>query len=260
MQAEVEDLVSALTHRGEPLEQRDDLTQLYTRGAFDRALKKAIDEASREKQPLSLIFGDIDHFKKVNDTHGHQAGDAVLREVARRLELVARGKGAAYRYGGEELAIILINHSAHEGLAVAERARREIEKASVGGIAVSISFGVACVPDHASDVDGLIGAADRAVYEAKDRGRNLVRLSGEPAPAQPRPSDPERKLPETGRLTDQQKTELRRRLLRRDPIECPEDGAIFEVHDITSHGSVGRDFLIACPNCGLSDRLIGGQR
>jgi two-component system, cell cycle response regulator len=178
------------------VEQRDDLTHLLSRGSFDSALEQGILAASQNKEPLSLILGDIDHFKKVNDTRGHQTGDAVLSEVASRLLKVAQGKGRVYRYGGEEIAIILSNHSAEEALALAERCRRRIEGEPVAEVAVSMSFGVACVPDHAVDGSNLLAAADRALYDAKDRGRNLVRLSGEPAPVRPGPREPERKAPE----------------------------------------------------------------
>ena len=123
------------------------------------------------------MLADIDHFKKVNDAHGHQAGDAVFRDVAARLESVALGKGRVYRYGGEEITIILRNHSVAEGLAVAERARRHIEKDPIHGISVSMSFGLASFPDHASDAEGLVRCADQALYDAKNRGRKTLCVS-----------------------------------------------------------------------------------
>jgi hypothetical protein len=165
-----------------------------------------------------------------------------------------------YRYGGEEIAIVLRNHSDEEALAAAERARREIEKEAFSEIKVSMSFGVGCLPGAAEDVEGLVRAADEALYDAKGLGRNLVRLFGEPAPTKPTPRAPERKAPEPSRLTEEQRAELRRRLLRHEQIECPEDGAFLEVHDITTHSSIGRDFMITCPDCGLTDQLSGEQR
>jgi diguanylate cyclase (GGDEF)-like protein len=242
------------------VESRDDLTQLLSRGEFDSALEQGILEARQSEEPLSLVLGDIDHFKNVNDTNGHQTGDAVLREVASRLVTVAHGKGHVYRYGGEEITIILKNHSANEALAVAERCRRRVESESVAGVAVSMSFGVASMPEHAADGRNLLAAADRALYDAKNRGRNLVRLSGEPDPTHPGPRETERKAPEAGKLTDQQKADFRKRVLRHQPIECPNDGAFFDVRDVTTHGSVGRDFMIMCPECGLRDHLQSGQR
>ena len=170
---------------------------------------------------------------------------------------MAQGRGRVYRYGGEEVGLILRNHSAEEAIAVAERARRQIEAEAINGIRVSMSFGVACLPDHAADVDSLIQAADKALYDAKDRGRNLVQRFGEPPPAKPGPREPERKRPEHGWLTDTQRAELRRRVLRRERIYCPEDGALLAVHDVTPHdsGSARRDFVISCPDCGMSDQL-----
>jgi len=158
------------------VESRDDLTQLLSRGEFDSALEQGILEARQSEEPLSLVLGDIDHFKNVNDTNGHQTGDAVLREVASRLVKVAHGKGHVYRYGGEEITFILKNHSADEALATAERCRRRVESESVAGVAVSMSFGVASMPEHAADGRNLLAAADRALYDAMNRGRNLVRL------------------------------------------------------------------------------------
>jgi len=241
-------------------ERRDDLTHLLVRGAFDVALQEAVLDARHNKEPLSLVFGDVDHFKKINDSKGHQAGDAVLLEVASRLMKTAHGKGAVYRYGGEEIAIVLSNHSAEEALAVAERCRRRIAADPVAGLPISMSFGVATLPDHAAEAAGLVAAADRALYDAKERGRDLVRLSGEPPPLRPGRRQPERKAPEPGKLSDRQKAELRRRLLRQQAIECPNDGTFFDVHDVTSTGSLGRDFLVVCPECGLTDDLPSGQR
>lgn len=242
------------------MQQRDDLTQLFSRGTFETALQEAVGEAIGKNLPLGLVLVDIDHFKTVNDTHGHPVGDAVLRELARRLESATWGKGKVYRYGGEEIAMILRNHSAEEALAVAERSRRLIEKEPIDAIPVSMSFGVACLPDHASDADSLLRAADKALYDAKDRGRNLVRLFGEPAPAKRGPREPGRKAPEAGKLTDHQRAELRRRLLRQERIECPEDGAFLEVRDISNRDSIGREFGIVCPECGLRDVLRGDKR
>jgi diguanylate cyclase (GGDEF)-like protein len=203
---------------------------------------------------------DIDHFKKVNDGGGHQAGDAVLRAVSDRLVCVTRLKGHVFRYGGEELALLLPNHSIEEGIAVAERARLTIESTpAIEGLHVTASFGVSGFPS-VIDADALIRAADTALYDAKNRGRNMVRFDGEPPPEKPGPREPERKKPEAGRLTEAQKTEMRRKLLRNQRIECPEDGAYFEVLDVTAQQSVGREFLITCPDCGLSDTLSSSSR
>ena len=152
--------------------ERDHLTQLLARAPFEAALRKLSSDAT-EEQPASLVMADIDHFKKVNDAHGHPVGDAVLIEVARRLNLVAKGKGEAYRFGGEEFAVLLANHTAEEALAVAERARRGVESSPAGGVSVTSSYGVAAVPTHASSMDQWLKAADAALYDAKHMGRNL---------------------------------------------------------------------------------------
>src|SRR6266480_1770986 len=94
-------------------DKRDHVTQLLGRATFDSVLREQCVRATAE-QPVSLILADIDHFKTINDTHGHPFGDAVLREVADRLERVVRNKGSAFRYGGEEFAAVLANHISEE--------------------------------------------------------------------------------------------------------------------------------------------------
>jgi two-component system, cell cycle response regulator len=181
------------------LNQRDFLTQLSGREAFQSFLEHALSAAKEAAEPLSLVMVDIDHFKSVNDSRGHQIGDDVLRAVALRLQRVARAKGETFRYGGEEFAIVLLNHSSDEALTVAERARRELSATPVAGVPVTASFGVACYPDHGSETATLTRAADQAMYAAKNRGRNLTRLHGEPPPTEQGPREPKRKTPEAGR-------------------------------------------------------------
>lgn len=242
------------------MDERDSLTQILNRQAFDVFLESALGDAGRFDEPLSLVMADIDHFKRVNDGHGHLTGDAVLKGVAGRLDKVSRQKGKAFRYGGDELALVLPNHSAQEGVAVAERARREIEATPINGIHVTVSLGVGSFPDHAANATTLIQAADDALYDAKNRGHDVVRSYREPEPTKPGPREAERKVPEAGRLTEQQKTELRRRHLRGERIECPDDGAYLKVHDATCQGSIGSEFIIVCPDCGMSETLSGGRR
>ena len=141
------------------IEQRDHLTQLLTRAAFDAELSARFSAATSE-QPAALVLADIDHFKKVNDNHGHPAGDAVLKELAGRLQHVIEGKGTVYRYGGEEFAAILPNHTGDEAVAVAERARRAVEALTVRSLSVTSSYGVAVVPLHASSPDQWLDAAE----------------------------------------------------------------------------------------------------
>jgi diguanylate cyclase (GGDEF)-like protein len=127
------------------------------------------------RQPLSLIMLDIDHFKRVNDTYGHDAGDAALRFLADVLRDELRGLDTAARYGGEEFAVILPQAALEGALIVAERLRSRLETTEVPGIGhITGSFGLATFPLHANSRDQLVGAADRALYEAKHAGRNRV--------------------------------------------------------------------------------------
>ncbi len=180
---------------GPPPAERDHLTDLLPRKAFDSDLAQAASSASAG-EPASLIMADIDLFKRVNDTHGHQTGDAVLQEVARRLRRATAGKGHAYRYGGEAFVVLLPNHTTEEALAVAERARRAIERERINDIAVTSSFGVATLLERATDPAGWLKAADDAMYEAKRQGRNQVRLASGSSAASghvegaPPPDDP----------------------------------------------------------------------
>ena len=177
------------------------LTRLLNRAAFNEALPRFASQATKY-QPASLVMADVDHFKQFNDNHGHQIGDAVLQEVARILEDVARGKGRAYRYGGEELALILPNHTSDEALAVAERARCETEALKVSGLSITSSYGVATVPTHATTPEEWLKKADDALYDAKHLGRNLVRFFGEPPPEPGKPRQPARKQAVAGTLSD----------------------------------------------------------
>jgi diguanylate cyclase (GGDEF)-like protein len=139
---------------------------------------------------------DIDHFKKVNDTHGHQVGDKILMETSKLLEDRVEGKGTAYRYGGEELAVLLKNYTSEEAAALAEVFRADTEKAQFSdGIHISVSIGIASLPSHARDSGELLKAADDALYQAKRLGRNLVRVSGEPEVRPPGPRTPVRRQP-----------------------------------------------------------------
>lgn len=233
-------------------ESRDSLTGLLNRGVFDNDAQKDLEKSLSQDQPHSLIMVDVDHFKKVNDDHGHQAGDAVLREVARRIISAVEGKGRAYRYGGEEFAVILPNYSLDEALATAERIRQLIEEEAIERIQVTASFGVSCAPDNASEIEKLIKTADDALYDAKNRGRNLVRFFGEPAPTKSEPRKPKRKAAQVGQLTESQIEDIRHHIVRRVAPECPFDRAYLEIEDATTVGDVGRHYFVMCPECGFS--------
>ncbi|MBD3239631.1 MAG: diguanylate cyclase [Chitinivibrionales bacterium] len=156
----------------------DDRLPLGRRAAFDRDLALLVADAKRQSAPCALIMMDIDHFKRVNDMHGHPVGDEVLLGVAQRLVDRVGHRGKAYRYGGEEFAVLLPGYSAEEAFGLAERIRKDIERESVSSrkLSISASFGTVSVPEEASNPAQLLERADSALYEAKEGGRNQVRI------------------------------------------------------------------------------------
>ena len=157
----------------------DPLTGLWNRHHFGEQLQRTLNEADRYGSPVSLVLMDIDHFKKVNDTWGHEAGDAVLRQVARILQDGVRSVDICVRYGGEEIAMLLAQTDSEHAVEVAERLRARIaaQPLSHGGasIPVTASFGVATYPETVKVRDQLFPASDKALYIAKHEGRNRVR-------------------------------------------------------------------------------------
>jgi diguanylate cyclase (GGDEF)-like protein len=204
--------------------------------------------------PLVLVLFDIDHFKQVNDKHGgHATGDEALVSVAQIAATCIKGKGSAYRIGGDEFALLLPNHTLQEGLAVAERFRREVNASPMTSqkLPLSVSVGVAVKPTNGEDLDTLKKAADGALYDAKNRGRNLVRYCGEPEPSAPGPRETERKQPEPGGLTLDEQTKIREDYFRSHLARCPRDQAVLEVNDVTAQQDDRSHILIRCPLCGL---------
>ncbi len=172
----------AITFHNELLYRRsiiDDLTGVSSRGHFEAHLSQEVGRVRRySSRSISLVMLDLDHFKNVNDTHGHLAGDEVLKATADILREAVRSVDLVARYGGEEFAVILIEIDRASAAEVAERLRCSLEETIVNfegrELRVTGSFGVACFPDDAGDKRGLIEAADAALYRAKAEGRNLL--------------------------------------------------------------------------------------
>ncbi len=153
----------------------DALTGCFNRRAFDMQLERDLSLATRIRQPLSLIMLDVDHFKSVNDTYGHDAGDAALRCLADMLRAELRGVDTAARYGGEEFAIILPQADLNGALLVAERLRARLADTVMPSIGhITASFGLASFPQCADASAQLVKLADRALYDAKHAGRNRI--------------------------------------------------------------------------------------
>jgi diguanylate cyclase (GGDEF)-like protein len=172
------------------MEQRSDavldpLTGLLNRKALAGRFEEIAQQAALTGAPICLIACDLDHFKDVNDSHGHARGDAVLKDVAYLMRKQLRSFELIYRLGGEEFLIVLPGVSVPEGHAIAERVRAGIETSYPAGLDVTASFGVAGAAGGAADFETLFRAADEALYEAKRAGRNRVIAAGydEPLPA-----------------------------------------------------------------------------
>ena len=164
----------------ERLSQFDPLTQLANRRRLGADLETAVANAKRHGRPMSLIMLDLDHFKELNDRYGHQQGDVVLQEVASTLRTAMRDGETAYRYGGEEFAILITHGGPDDAASLAERLRARVEAdfRRNDKQLVTASFGIAGLPEHAGDGDALVSEADRALYSAKNSGRNRVHRAG----------------------------------------------------------------------------------
>ncbi|HLL11899.1 MAG TPA: diguanylate cyclase [Rubrivivax sp.] len=159
----------------------DSLTGVLNRGAISQALDIELTRRSRTHAPAAVVMVDVDHFKQVNDTHGHATGDDVLREVARRMAAAVRPYDALGRFGGEEFLVVLPNCTAASACEVAERVRAAVAASpaalsgSGGGVPVTVSLGVACIESNSHETGhSLMSRADAALYRAKQNGRNRV--------------------------------------------------------------------------------------
>lgn len=159
----------------------DSLTGLANRALFNQQLHEALTQIQADKS-FALLFMDIDHFKQINDTYGHQAGDALLQEVAQRFRAALRSRDLLARLGGDEFTLLLEANRTEVAL-LAERLIASISQpVSYGAldISVGLSIGIACIPEHGQDSETLLSAADQALYQAKRAGKNTFRFFNQP--------------------------------------------------------------------------------
>ncbi len=172
--------LEAANNKLEIISQTDGLTGLYNRSAWEDQLEKEFDRLQRYREECSLIIFDIDHFKKVNDNHGHPAGDEVIKKAAEITQKCIRKTDIAGRYGGEEYVILLPHTSIDCAEVLAERIRKKIEELTVHyddtAINFTVSFGVSCYHESLKSATGWIDSADKALYESKKNGRNQVSI------------------------------------------------------------------------------------
>jgi len=168
-----------LHKRTEELTIIDELTGAYNYRYFVRKLQEEKRRAMRYDLPLSLIMVDIDWFKKLNDTYGHEAGNEVLRSLARTIAQCIRDVDIFVRYGGEEFAVILPQTLRREAMILAERIRTQVEETRIetraaGQLRITVSVGVSSFPENGRPEEELVSIADQALYRAKGEGRNQV--------------------------------------------------------------------------------------
>lgn len=158
----------------------DKLTGLLSRNSFQGTLNQQLALAKRLATQFSVLFIDIDNFKRINDTYGHQSGDLVLNEIANLVQKGIRSSDTAFRYGGEEFVVLMPNTSCNDSLKLANRIRERVEQHRItvegGEIKLTISGGVSSYPTHAESAEDLVYYADNAVYRAKGAGKNNIAL------------------------------------------------------------------------------------
>jgi diguanylate cyclase (GGDEF)-like protein len=165
----------------------DSLTGLFNRMAILEALDREVTRSHREKKPIAVIMADLDHFKQINDTHGHQVGDAVLQETARRMSASLRAYDSVGRYGGEEFLVVVPGSDLDAAAELAERLRHGVaaEPICVAGAAISptISLGLAVSTAATCRPEDLLHEADEALYAAKSAGRNRMEVASPREPS-----------------------------------------------------------------------------
>ncbi|HUR21517.1 MAG TPA: diguanylate cyclase [Vicinamibacterales bacterium] len=167
----------------------DRLTGLWNRGMVLDDLERTVKRVRRTGEQLTVALADVDHFKAVNDTYGHDAGDHVLRETARRMRASLRDGDAVGRYGGEEFLIVLASRDSAGQLAALDRVCQVVRQAPIdlgsARVSVTLSIGAARAMTPELDATSLISAADEALYRAKAQGRNCLKMSWRPAATSP---------------------------------------------------------------------------
>ena len=165
------------------LSRTDRLTQLNNRGYWEECFIAEFERYKRTSQPITLVMFDIDHFKNVNDTYGHQAGDEVIRQTSKTLRRTIRKTDVAGRYGGEEFAVLLVNTDKENALILAERLRKRIEALTVQHedqtIKFNISLGISELHQNIAGHTQWLEQADQALYYSKENGRNQTTIYSE---------------------------------------------------------------------------------
>jgi diguanylate cyclase (GGDEF)-like protein len=169
-----------LDHRAEAF--IDPLTGMLNRHALKGRIGELSAQSQVNHQPISLVLGDLDHFKAINDEHGHEQGDAVLAETAYRIRATLRAYDLAYRLGGEEFLVVMPGADTHDAQLAAEQIRSALAAQPIGEIAVTMSLGVSSSPAEEFDYETLLAFADKALYAAKRSGRNRVSVAVADAP------------------------------------------------------------------------------
>ena len=173
---DIEKYVRKSRRRLATLAHADKLTGLYNRQYFDKIAPQEFSKAKSANTYFSLLFVDLDHFKEVNDTHGHRTGDEVLRAVAWLIQRACRKSDLVARYGGEEIVIVLPKTQSSHASKIAEEIRIIIERQTkkILDIPITVSIGIAAYPEDGTALASILDKADKALYEAKRNGRNLV--------------------------------------------------------------------------------------
>ncbi len=172
----IERSVTESRRRLSKLAHRDTLTGLFSRQRFEQVAQTTLTVARQVGGSVAFLFIDIDHFKKVNDTYGHEKGDQVLRAVTRLIGAACRKTDVVSRYGGEEIVVLLSDTSTDDAITVANDINRVVRQQSkhIVGIMLTVSIGVAAYPEHGTTLKEVLAHADKALYRAKEAGRNRV--------------------------------------------------------------------------------------